>query len=507
MSESESHYKSGKSSKDRTYGSSSYRNGDRKDDRASAWQERRNEPYRGGYDRTSRDRYFGQVPKNGSTSSGNPPRGPSSLVKSSQSTKSSSFSDLNNTPKGPKSMSYGAKPSPLQQKSYGSSRTYIPAKKQPFKVSFLKASRDSTIYERVVQVGEGTYGKVYKAKNIVTGAFVALKRLRMESEREGFPITAMREIRLLQSFNHPNVVPLLEIMVENKQIYMIFDYADHDLTGILSNPDLTLTDGNRKFFFRQLCEGLNYLHIKKVIHRDIKGSNLLIDKKGVLKIADFGLARKLRNVKSYDYTNRVITLWYRPPELLLGTTDYGREVDIWGIGCLLVELYTKRAIFQAQDEIQQLFSIFEVMGTPNFEQWPQITDLPWYEVMKPSKYFPSKFQELYGRILSPKCYDLATKMLLYDPSKRITSKDALKHDFFTEEPLEEPLREGTLNGEWHEFEAKKKRRKEREERKQEEKKKKQRIDKEEGKGEDSVERKENSIEGKDSTAEPPTLQN
>jgi len=302
----------------------------------------------------------------------------------------------------------------------------------------------------------------------------------METEREGFPITAMREIRLLQSFDHPNIVKLLEIMVEQRQIYMIFDYADHDLTGLLSNPDIQLSDANCKFFFKQLLEGINYLHSKRVIHRDIKGSNLLIDRRGVLKVADFGLARKMKTVKpsqSLDYTNRVITLWYRPPELLLGTTDYGREVDMWGIGCLLVEIFTRRAIFQAQDEIQQLHVIFEIMGTPSFEDWPNIDNLPWYEMVKPKEFYKSTFKKLYGSTLSEQCFDLALKLLRYDPSKRMTAHDALKHDYFKELPEPAPLDEGALDGEWHEFEAKKKRRKEREERKQEEKRRKEGLKK------------------------------
>lgn len=401
--------------------------------------------------------------------------------------------DITNAPKGPKKMSFKLPKATSSQSSprgdrYGNGRSYrpqashfVPKKEEkPKLISFLKTSRDSTIYERVVQVGEGTYGKVYKAKNIITTEFVALKRLRMETEREGFPITAMREIRLLQSFDHPNIVTLLEIMVEQKQIYMIFDYADHDLTGLLSNPDIKLTEANCKYFFKQLLEGINYLHSKRVIHRDIKGSNLLIDKKGVLKVADFGLARKMKTVKPFqspDYTNRVITLWYRPPELLLGTTDYGREVDMWGIGCLLVELFTKRAIFQAQDEIQQLHVIFEIMGTPTFEEWPKIDNLPWYEMVKPKDFYKATFKDQYGKILSDNCFDLALQLLKYDPLKRITAKNALKHEYFNELPAPEPLDEGALNGEWHEFEAKKKRRKEREERKQEEKKRKEGLKK------------------------------
>ena len=161
----------------------------------------------------------------------------------------------------------------------------------------------------------------------------------------------------MQSFDHPNVLGLLEMMVEHNQIFMVSDYMDHDLTGLLTHPDLQLSESHRKFIFKQLMEGINYLHCRRIIHRDIKGSNILLDSIGRLKIADFGLARTMKTVKdteSPDYTNRVITIWYRPPELLLGSTDYGREVDIWGVGCLLIELYIKRAAFQGFDEIGQL---------------------------------------------------------------------------------------------------------------------------------------------------------
>ena len=120
--------------------------------------------------------------------------------------------------------------------------------------------RSTDLYKRVQQVGEGTYGKVYKAKNEVTGESVAIKKLRLETEREGFPITAMREIKLLQSFDHPNIVGLLEMMVEYNQITMIFDYLNHDLTGLLTLPDLLLTEGHRKMIFKQLMTGLDYLH-------------------------------------------------------------------------------------------------------------------------------------------------------------------------------------------------------------------------------------------------------
>ena len=209
------------------------------------------------------------------------------------------------------------------------------------------------LYAIVSQVGEGTFGKVYKARNTITKVYVALKRIRMESERDGFPVTAMREIKLLQSLRHQNVVRLYEMMVSNGEyfdyiapsklirvpagsVYMVFEYMDHDLTGILSQTQFSFTDAHLKSLCHQMLAGLAYLHHKGVIHRDIKGSNILINNRGELKLADFGLARFYQKRRRSDYTNRVITLWYRPPELLFGATVYGPEVDMWSAGCVLV---------------------------------------------------------------------------------------------------------------------------------------------------------------------------
>jgi CTD kinase subunit alpha len=213
------------------------------------------------------------------------------------------------------------------------------------------------------QVGEGTFGKVYKAQNVVSSMFVALKRIRMETERDGFPVTAMREIKLLQSLKHQNVVRLYEMMVSNgssqvhsicaniqshtviASVFMVFEYMDHDLTGILSQTQFKFTDAHLKSLCHQMLGGLAYLHHKGVIHRDIKGSNILLNNRGELKLADFGLARFYHKRRRSDYTNRVITLWYRPPELLYGATIYGAEVDMWSAGCvgMLIRLSSRLA--------------------------------------------------------------------------------------------------------------------------------------------------------------------
>lgn len=331
---------------------------------------------------------------------------------------------------------------------------------------YLKVSTASKVpYERILQVGEGTYGKVYKAKNNATGRLVALKRLRLETEKEGFPITAMREINLLQSFQNENISGLLEIMTEQNMIYMIFDYLEHDLTALLSHPAVELNDANRKDLFKQLLTGINYLHEKRIMHRDIKGSNILVDKKGVLKITDFGLARKMKNHKieeSPHYTNRVITLWYRPPELLMGSTDYGREVDMWGIGCLLIELFIKKAAFQGNNEITQLQKIFKIMGTPTFEAWPEMDDLPWYHMVDLEP-FPNVFNSVFDKyLLSSKCIELCEGLLLSNPRKRLSAKQALLSSWFSIEPRPERLNLEGLE-ELHEYEVKKRRRAKQEE--------------------------------------------
>ncbi|KWU41818.1 Pkinase-domain-containing protein [Rhodotorula sp. JG-1b] len=329
----------------------------------------------------------------------------------------------------------------------------------PTPVAPPSAPAPTELYERLVQVGEGTYGKVYKARNVETGGLVALKRIRMEAERDGFPVTAVREIKLLQSLRHPNVVELVEMLVAKGQVYMVLEYVDHDLTGILQHRTITFTPAHLKSLMQQFLQGLGFIHRRGVLHRDLKGSNILLSKRGELKIADFGLARFYQRGRQNDYTNRVITQWYKPPELLFGATVYDERVDMWSAGCIFLELFIRRPLFPGQDEIDQLSVIFKITGTPDADSWPGLHDLPWYELVKPREVIEPQLRQTFSEHLSPGGLDVAEALLALDPARRPTADEALKLPYFTtEEPKAEmPTMLADVKGEWHEYESKRER--------------------------------------------------
>jgi len=330
------------------------------------------------------------------------------------------------------------------------------------------------IYERLVQVGEGTYGKVYKARNVETSELVAMKRIRMEAEKDGFPITAIREIKLLQGLRHPNIVNLVEMVVSKGHVYIVFEYMDHDLSGVLHHPYIHFSEAHTKSLMWQLLSGLQYMHERGVLHRDLKGSNILLNKSGQLKIADFGLARRFERGKEAglegrgrgrDYTNRVITLWYKPPELLFGATVYGEEVDMWSAGAIFLELFTRRPIFQAGDEIDQLYATFKLMGTPSLTNWPEARELPWFELFKPKLEQPSRLRETFfgpeKNVKTEAGMALAERLLSLRPHDRPSAREALTCPYFTSEdpPMELPTDVlSNVKGEWHELESKRARR-------------------------------------------------
>lgn len=196
------------------------------------------------------------------------------------------------------------------------------------------------------------------------------------SEPDGVPSTAIREISILRELNHPNVVKLLDVVNCKKNLYLVFEYLNQDLKKLLDNMDSSvLNDSLIKSYLWQLLQGITLCHTKRVLHRDLKPQNLLIDDDGNIKLADLGLARSI-SLPIRAYTHEVVTLWYRAPEILLGSPIYGPAVDIWAIGCIFAEMYTRKALFPGDSEVDQIFRIFRTLGTPTEETWPGVTKLP-----------------------------------------------------------------------------------------------------------------------------------
>ncbi|XP_065206551.1 cyclin-dependent kinase 12-like isoform X2 [Planococcus citri] len=300
--------------------------------------------------------------------------------------------------------------------------------------------RTLDVFEIIAKIGEGSYGQVYKAKDCHTGEKVALKKVRLENERGGFPITAIREIKILQNLKHKNIINLREIVTDKKDVldfkkdrgsfYLVFEYMDHDLMGLLESNLVTFTDLHKASIMKQLLIGLSYCHEKNFLHRDIKCSNILMNNKGQVKIADFGLSRFYWPGEDRPYTNSVITLWYRPPELLLGEIIYGPAIDIWSCGCILAELFLKKPIFQATCELTQLETIYKLCGTPNTSIWPSVVNLPFWSSLKHKKYYRRRLREELSFLPRP-ALDLLDKMLTLNPSKRISTSDALKSEWLS----------------------------------------------------------------------------
>jgi len=302
------------------------------------------------------------------------------------------------------------------------------------------------MYKIVDKVGEGTYGEVYKAQpppelaSLGDTELFALKKVRLENEREGFPITAVREIKILRQLKHKNIIKLKEIVTDKSDatdfrkdkgsFYLVFDFMEHDLMGLIDSGLVTFTADLNACIMRQLLEGLAYCHEKNFLHRDIKCSNILMNNRGQVKLADFGLAR-LYNAedKERPYTNKVITLWYRPPELLLGEERYGPAIDVWSCGCILGELFVKKPLFQANEEFAQLITISRLCGTPCPAVWPEVIHLPGFQSLKPKKQYKRRVREDFQPLMPASALNLLDGMLALDPKKRWTAQEALESDW------------------------------------------------------------------------------
>lgn len=353
------------------------------------------------------------------------------------------------------------KQTPSVQKDPKTGLTFIQLKKASDELVY-GCTTFSGHYKEEKKLGQGTFGEVYKGTHLETQRQVAMKRIIINVEKDLFPITAQREITILRRLNHKNVIKLIEIVYDHspsasdhekqhptgksllKSFYMILPYMVSDLSGILHNPRINLKLCDIKNMMLQLLEGINYIHCQKYMHRDIKAANILVDHNGILKLADFGLARVYYGAppnlrfpggagSGAKYTSVVVTRWYRAPELVLGDKSYTTAVDIWGVGCVFAEFFEKKPILQGSSDIDQGHVIFKLLGTPSEKDWALAKYLPGAELTRTN--YPGNLKERFGSYISDVGLDFLRKLLALDPYKRLTAMSAVHHPFFKEEPL------------------------------------------------------------------------
>lgn len=293
-------------------------------------------------------------------------------------------------------------------------------------------------YERLNYIDEGTYGTVFRARDIESGHVYALKHVKSDREKNGFPVTALREINTLFSTCHPNVIYLREVVVTPAldRVYLVMEYAPHDLASLLDRMNRPYSASEIKSLMRQLLSGVAHLHKNWLLHRDIKPSNILLNHEGILKICDFGLARKYSDPPS-KCTPNLVTLWYRPPELLLGETQYSTGVDMWAVGCIFAELLLKRPLLRGKTEIDQLHQTVRLLGAPVESRWRGFNDLPYthrfdFQSVAPNTRLPEVLAA--APSATKNAIQLAEQLLDYDPGRRLSAELALQHPYFCESP-------------------------------------------------------------------------
>uniref|UniRef100_A0A4W5PEE2 cyclin-dependent kinase n=1 Tax=Hucho hucho TaxID=62062 RepID=A0A4W5PEE2_9TELE len=281
--------------------------------------------------------------------------------------------------------------------------------------------------ETYLSISYGTYATVFKGRSKLTDNLVALKEIRLEHE-EGAPCTAIREVSLLKDLKHANIVTLHDIIHTDKSLTLVFEYLDKDLKQYMDDCGNILSMQNVKIFLFQILRGLAYCHKRKVLHRDLKPQNLLINDRGELKLADFGLARA-KSVPTKTYSNEVVTLWYRPPDVLLGSSEYSTQIDMWGVGCIFYEMAAGRPLFPGSTVEDELHLIFRLLGTPTEDSWPGISSMDEFKSYKFPKY---KTQALINHAprLDTDGIDLLLSFLKYESKKRMSADESMRQPYF-----------------------------------------------------------------------------
>ena len=302
-------------------------------------------------------------------------------------------------------------------------------------------------YHRLTQIGGGSYGRVYKAQHKLTGQIVAIKNVVIYSQNRYSVNQVARELSILPYVRHENVMRLLNICkgeqyLQHRTISLVCEFVEHDLAALMINR-INLSLRGKKNVMMQLLGGLCFIHSKNIIHRDLKPANILVTQTGIVKIADFGLARHCKTSarqmedEPNSYTPNVVTIHYRPPEILLGDTNYGKAVDMWSMGCIFGALLgnSQGSILPGRNEQHQLELISNMCGSITPEVWPDVVRLRLYNQLNLPQTDPRKIPSYMDVFKDSKALDLFDKLMVLDPKRRLTVSEARCHEFFTSDPV------------------------------------------------------------------------
>lgn len=288
----------------------------------------------------------------------------------------------------------------------------------------------SSDYIKQDKLGEGTYAVVYSGIQKSTGRTVAIKKIKIGQFKDGLDMSAIREVKFLRECHHENIIELIDVFSQKQNLNLILEFLTADLEHLIKDRSIIFSASDVKSWLLMTLRGLHYLHTRFILHRDLKPNNLLLSSTGVLKLADFGLARDYGQA----YTNmspNVVTIWYRAPELLLGAKHYSTGIDIWAVGCIFAELLLRHPFMPGENDMGQLNIIFKALGTPMETEWPGFKDLPLFVNFEN---YPKPDQRgLFSAASDPEL-ELLSWMLRLNPLDRPSTVEALRHKYFSMQP-------------------------------------------------------------------------